>query len=132
MSGKKPFLTAKSSTGEGPPGTVPPKYQPPPVPGSTGILKHSTAKDGAKQCPPGKVPEHSLNPSKYYQGQQHPKPYYPSQYPVQTVPARAEDLNQRVTQVQVHQADHRRPLDEPGIPHVRIKSNQFVLPDYET
>uniref|UniRef100_A0AAR5P923 Coiled-coil domain-containing protein 85C n=1 Tax=Dendroctonus ponderosae TaxID=77166 RepID=A0AAR5P923_DENPD len=121
MSGKKPFLTAKSSTGEGPPGiasTVPPKYQPPPVPGSTGILKHSTGKDVAKQCPGGKVSEHSLNPSKYYQGQPLPKPYYPSQYPVQTVPVRVDDHNQRVTQVQVHQADHRRPLDEPGIPHI--------------
>ncbi|XP_050300311.1 coiled-coil domain-containing protein 85C [Anthonomus grandis grandis] len=114
----KPFLSAKSSTGEvvqSNSGTVvPPRYQPPPIvqhQASTGILKHT--KDAVKQN------LGVLNPGKYYpvppQGQ---KGYYPNQYPSHPVP----NEHTRVTQVQVHQADTRsgapRPLDEPGIPQV--------------
>ncbi|CAG9763681.1 unnamed protein product [Ceutorhynchus assimilis] len=116
MSGKKPFLSAKSSTGEvaptGSANTVPPRYQPPPVPNSTGILKHPpSAKDAPKY--PTKIPDQNL---KYYPLPQHQKPYYPSQYPQGIRP---EDHSTRITQVQVHQPDSRsRPLDEPGIPQV--------------
>lgn len=128
MSGKKPFLTAKSSTGEvapsGTASTVPPRYQPPPIPSGTGILKHPVAKDATKHYPT-KLPEQNLNPSKYYPVPQHQKPYYPSQYPPQAVPVRSED-HTRITQVQVHQADTRsRPLDEPGIPQVSLAAIQF-------
>ncbi|XP_066252307.1 coiled-coil domain-containing protein 85C isoform X1 [Euwallacea similis] len=123
MSGKKPFLTAKSSTGEvAPSGTaIPPRYQPPPIPNAaTGILKHPNAKDAAKLYP-AKVPDQNLVNPKYYPTAQLPKQYYPAhQYPQQSVPAiRPEDHNTKITQVQVHQPDIRsRPLDEPGIPQV--------------
>lgn len=125
MSGKKPFLTAKTSTGEAPPGsTVPPRYQPPPVPTNTGILKHPVSKDVPKQYPVKLVDQN--NPSKYYPVPQHQKSYYPSQYPQQSVPVRPED-HTRITQVQVHQADTRtRPLDEPGVPQVNTNDLRTI------
>lgn len=122
MSGKKAVLTAKSSTGEiAPPGasTVPPRYQPPPLPNGAGILKYPTNPNKDVKLYPAKVPEGNLNLLKYYPVPQHPKQYYPSHYPPQTVPLRGEDHNTKTTQVQVHQADTRtRVLDEPGIPQV--------------
>ncbi|XP_030767217.1 coiled-coil domain-containing protein 85C [Sitophilus oryzae] len=121
MSSKKPFVITKtSSSGDVPGGTavtVPPRYQPPPIPGNQGILKHPISKDASKHYPT-KLPDQNLNPSKYYPVPQHPKQYYPGQYPPQTIPTRPDD-HTRITQVQVHQTDTRqRPLDEPGVPQV--------------
>ncbi|KAJ3658348.1 hypothetical protein Zmor_010091 [Zophobas morio] len=93
--------------------TAPPRYQPPPLPpttgGQAGILKHHP-KD-AKQYPPPKLPENVRVPQP---GK--PYPYYPER---------------TVTQVQIHQP---RPLDEPGVPQVQHRpplryDDEFLRPE---
>ncbi|KAJ8984360.1 hypothetical protein NQ317_003507 [Molorchus minor] len=90
MSNKKTFVATKATQDQG--GTVPPRYQPPPIPtGGQGILKHPP-KDAIKYPAP-KIPDNVkvLYPpdqtAKYYpnhQGKQyHHYPQYPPQRPVE-------------------------------------------------
>ncbi|KAJ8919360.1 hypothetical protein NQ315_003945 [Exocentrus adspersus] len=111
MSNKKSFPNKPSAEQ----GTVPPRYQPPPIPNGQGILKHPP-KDA--KYPP-KVADnvkfiYPTDMSKYCQNPQG-KPYYCPQYP----PPQRPGEDGRTTQVQVHQDNSRpRPLDEPGIPQI--------------
>lgn len=107
--------------------SVPPRYQPPPLPqANAGILKHPTAKD-TKQYNP-KVPDnvsvkipYPTDSAKYFPvaspgGKPYPYPY-PIGIPQGRPPVRPVEEEIRTTQAQVHQVPQRN-LDEPGVPQV--------------
>lgn len=134
MSNKKQQQYVTKTTAADAGNSVPPRYQPPPLPQTTtGILKHPTAKD-TKQYPP-KAPDNNVKvpyqtePNKYYPTSVPAPPGYkqypPYSYPVVAPPGRPplaartfeEDLR---AQSQIHQdlirGPPQRPPEEPGIP----------------
>lgn len=128
MSNKKQqqYIIKPSTTDAG--NSVPPRYQPPPLPpANVGILKHPAVKDNAKQYNP-KVPDnvsvkipYPTDSAKYFPvaspgGKPYPYPY-PIGIPQGRPPVRPAEEEIRTTQAQVHQVPQRN-LDEPGVPQV--------------
>lgn len=139
---KKPYIvktTAAPDAGN----SVPPRYQPPPLPpANTGILKHPSQKDAIKY--PQKVPDNVTvkipypEAIKYYPSAISPssKAYpYPYAVGVPQVRRPAED-DPRITQAQVHQVPP-RVLEEapPGAPQIQIRQGlrypeeEFLRPE---